>query len=154
MQIQTALGIVFAFFATATPENSLLIGNWQVNQARSSLAAGATPYKRSTCRIEEKGDGLRVSYDIVGVRGGVIHLEWTGKLDGNDYPIQGMDEVVTNAYTRVDDHTYDIVVKVDGNRAATARTVIAADGKSMATSTTSRNARGETVTTTVVYERK
>src|SRR6185436_4956496 len=154
MQIRIALGIVFALFATVMPENTLLIGTWQVNLSRSILAPGPPPYKRGTCRIEPEDDGLKVIYDMVGIRGGVIHLEWTGKLDGKDYPIQGMDEVITNAYTRVDDHTYDIVVKVDGNQAATARTVIAADGKSMATTTTSRNAQGHTTTTTVVYERK
>jgi hypothetical protein len=154
MQIRIAFGIVFALFATVTPEDSLLIGAWQVNLSRSTLAPGSPPYKRSTCRIEPQDDGVRVIYDMVGIRGGVIHLEWTGKLDGKDYPVQGMDEVITNAYTRVDDHIYDIVVKVDGNRASTARTVIAKDRKSMTTTTTSRNPQGQTVTTTVVYERK
>jgi succinyl-CoA synthetase beta subunit len=84
----------------------------------------------------------------------MTHLEWTGRLDGQDYPIQGIDEVLTNAYTRVDDRTYDIVVKVDGSRVATARIAIAADGKTLTTVTTSRNALGKTVRSTVVYERQ
>ena len=36
-----------------------------------------------------------------------MHLEWTGKFDGNDYPVQGVEVVLTNAYRRVDDRTYD-----------------------------------------------
>jgi len=141
MQIQLVFGII------------LLFGSWQMNLSRSIFESGPPSYKRSTCRIEPQGDGLKVVYDMVGVRGGVIHLEWSGKLDGNDYPVQGMDEVITNAYTKVDDRTFDIIVKVDGNKAATARTVIAPDGKSMTTTTMSRNAQGQTVKTVVVYER-
>jgi len=153
MQIRVVLGILFALVA-ANPESSSLIGTWQVNLSRSSFNPGPPAYKRSTCRIEPQGDGLKVTYDMVGTRGGVVHLEWIGKLDGQDYPVQGMDEVITNAYTQADDHTYDIVVKVDGVKAASARTTVAGDGKSLTTKTTSRNSQGETVTTTVIYERK
>jgi hypothetical protein len=54
----------------------------------------------------------------------------------------------------VDDRTYDVVVKADGSRVATARIAIAADGKTLTTVTTSRNALGKTVRSTVVYERQ
>jgi hypothetical protein len=91
---------------------------------------------------------------MVGTRGGLTHLEWIGKLDSQDYPIQGIDDVLTNAYTRVDDRTYDIVVKADGVRVAGARISIAGDGKTLTTVTTSRNAQGKSIRSTVVYERQ
>jgi hypothetical protein len=97
---------------------------------------------------------MKVTYDMVGVRGGITHLEWTGRLDGHDYPLQGVDDVLTNSYTRIDDRTYDIVLKADGVKAATARVSISPDGRTLTTVTTSRNAGGRSVSTTTVYERQ
>ncbi len=105
-----------------------------------------TPAKRSTCKIASWADGLnaglKVTYDIVGIRGGIMHIEWVGKLDGKDYPIEGVDDVLTNAYTRIDERTYDVVVKADGVKAASARIAIAPDGKTLTSITSTRNAPG------------
>ena len=139
-----------------------LAGTWKLNLAKSTFEAGPPPYKRSTCKIEFLGnvgnDGVdafvRVTYDNVAVRGGVSHIEWVGKLDGRDYPIEGIDDVLTNAYTRVDERTYDVVVKADGVKAASARIVIAPDGKTLTSITSSRNAQGRTLKTTAVYDRQ
>ena len=91
---------------------------------------------------------------MVGIRGGVTHMEWTGKFDGKDYPVQGVDYVLTNAYTPVDERSYQILIKVDGLVAATARVAVSPDGKTLTTSTVEKNARGESVTTTTVYDRQ
>jgi hypothetical protein len=147
------VAFLYALPAAAAPSQLPLFGTWKLNLAKSSYDPGPPPYKRSTCRIEPWQDGLRVSYDMVGLRGGVTHLEWTGKLDGHDYPLEGVDEVLSNAYTPIDDHTYDIVVKVDGRPAATARIVIAPDGRTLTTLTTTRNSQGQILKTTTVYDR-
>jgi hypothetical protein len=156
--IQLVAGIIVGILAlglTLCAEPQLpLVGTWKLNLPKSTYDSGPPTYKKSTCRIEVLGDGLKVVYDMVGTRGGLTHLEWIGKLDGQDYPIQGIDDVLTNAYTRVDDRTYDIVVKADGARVASARISIAADGKTLSTVTTSRNAQGKSIRSTVVYERQ
>ena len=135
-----------------------LAGTWKLNLAKSTYEAGPPPYKRSTCRIEPWPDGLngglKVTYDMVGIRGGITHIEWVGKLDGKDYPIEGVDDVLTNAYTRIDERTYDVVVKADGAKAATARIVIAPDGKTLTSITSTRNAQGQILKTTAVYDRQ
>ena len=105
-------------------------------------------YKRVISKIETWQDGLKVSYDMVGVRGGITHMEWTGKFDGKDYTVQGVDYVLTNAYTLLNDHSYRIVIKVDGTVAATATVEISPDGKKLTTVT-----RGQDTTTTV-FERQ
>lgn len=122
-------------------------GAWKLNLEKST--ASSDRFKKVTSRIEPAGDGLKVTYDMVGTRGGLTHMEWTGKFDGRDYPVQGVDYVLTNAYTRVDDRSYEIVVKVDGVIAATARVVISPDGKTLTTVTWEKN-----VSTTTVYERQ
>jgi hypothetical protein len=124
-------------------------GTWTYNAAKSTTAAGPVPFKRATCRIEPWEDGVKVTYDLVRVRGGITHLEWTGKFDGTDYPVQGVEVVVTNAYRRVDDRTYEVVQKVDGEVSVTARMAVSPDGKTLTTVTSVQNSR----TTTTVFDR-
>ena len=131
-----------------------LTGTWNLNLAKSTYEGGPPNYKRSTCRIESLNTGLKVSYDIVGIRGGITHIEWVGQLDGKDYPMQGVDEVLTNAYTPIDERTYDVVVKADGLKVATARIVIAPDGKTLTSITSTRTAQGHILKTTAVYDRQ
>jgi hypothetical protein len=94
-----------------------------------------------------------VIYDMVGERGGVTHWEWTGKLDGQDYPVLGNEEVVTNAYTRVGDNAYEVVNKVNGRPTSTTRIAISADGKVM-TVVSKVSAQGQSVVNTAIYEKR
>src|SRR5947209_1624374 len=125
---QTALG----------QDRNPLLGTWSLNFAKSTFT-GEPLYLRVTCKIEPwERDGLNVIYDMVGTRGGVTHWEWTGRWDGKDYALEGVEEVVTNAYSRIGDHTYSVVVKVDGRITTTTRIAISPDGTTMtATSTAS-----------------
>jgi hypothetical protein len=129
------------------------LGTWSLNLAKSTNGAEAR-YKRGTTKIEPWQGGLKVTYDLVGTRGGVTHMEWTGKFDGNDYPMQGSDYVLTNAYSRIDERSYRIVMKADGTVTATATVVISPDGNTLTTQTTGKDAQGKTVSTTTVYERQ
>src|SRR5262245_33212423 len=76
----------------------LLVGTWHFNPAKSTANADLVPFRRGTCRIETWEDGFKVTYDLVRMRGGITHLEWTGKADGMDYAVQGVEVDVTNAY--------------------------------------------------------
>jgi hypothetical protein len=126
-------------------QQSPLFGTWRVNLDQSKFPA-APPYRRMTCRIEPMGDGLKVIYDIVGVRGGITHLEWMGKFDAKDYTLEGLETVVTNAYSRIDDHTYNVVVKEDGRITATSTITISGDNKVM-------TVRSNPAGSIVVYDR-
>jgi hypothetical protein len=90
---------------------------------------------------------------MVGTRGGVTHVEWRGRFDGRDYPVQGVDTAMTNAYRRIDDRTYEIVVKVDGALAATATATVSPDGMRLTVNTGERGSGGALVNTTAVYVR-
>jgi hypothetical protein len=130
-----------------------LFGEWELRRER-----GTTDYARMTCTIGPATDvgepgRFRVTYDLVGTRGGVTHLEWTGRLDGSDYRVQGLDYVMTNAYTPVDPRTFEIVAKVEGRVVTTARTTVSPGGQTMTTVTRGRSASGEEIETTVEYTR-
>jgi hypothetical protein len=129
--------IIFALWLAAP-----WFGTWKLSKPDAR-------YKRVITRIEPWEDGIRVTYDMVGTRGGVTHMEWTGKFDGKDYPVEGVDYVLTNAYKPIDDHSYEIVIKVEGGVAATAHIEVSADGKTLTTVTTQKSG-----TTTTVYDKQ
>ena len=100
------------------------LGTWTLNVAKST-SVGAFPYRRGTRRISAAADGtITIVDDLVRIRGGVLHLEWTGKFDGGDYPVQGVEVVLTSAYRRVDDRTWELNQKIDGDPVATVRFAI------------------------------
>jgi hypothetical protein len=149
--LAASLGTVRVEAQSATP----WLGTWHLNVEKSTWVPGPAPYKRGTWAIRPaEGDRVLMVYNLVGVRGGVTHMEWIGRFDGADYPMQGPDAPVTYAYTPIDDRTLSLVVKVDGNIAATAKVTLLPDGRTIATETTSNNARLGRVTTTSVYEKR
>jgi hypothetical protein len=110
-------------------------GSWALSVARSTYVSGEAPYKRATYRIERAADGFRVIYDMVHPRGGTTHLEWTGRMDGRDYPLQGVDQAMTYAYTSAGPDAWEIVVKIDGRVVARSRVTLSADRRTMTTTT-------------------
>ena len=112
------------------------------------------PYQKVTLRIEPSDDGLRVVYDMVRRRGGITHMEWEGRFDGRDYPVQGVDYVLTNAYRRLSERSYEIVVRIDGREVAVATAVVSPDGSAMTVDTTEKDAAGRSIKTTAAYTRR
>jgi hypothetical protein len=129
-------------------------GTWHLNLTKSTYDPGPPPYKRANYTIEPWESGLKVVYEMVHPRGGVTRLEWTGRLDGREYPLRGLDEVVTYAYTRQPDGTCEVVVRRDGRVAAMSTISLSADGRTMTTTTRGEDSRGRLVATTTVYERE
>jgi hypothetical protein len=148
----TSLCVAVALLAPGfgqSEEPASWLGTWLLD---TSAAGSDGQYKRVTLRLEPwENDGLRAIYDMVGRRGGVIHLEWAGKVDGRDYPVQGLDYVMTNAYTRIDARSYSILVKVDGIPRVTTLVTVSPDGTTMSAVTDDRSGRSPV---TAVYRRK
>jgi hypothetical protein len=147
---------VSATIAAQTPTSRVppvWFGTWTVNIAKSTYT-GAPGYKRATYVIEPADDGLKVVYEMVLPRGGVTHLEWIGRIDGKDYPVQGIDEALTYAYASQADGSYAIVAKVDSRVAASSEVRFSPDGRTMTTTTTATGPQGQRITTSTVYEKQ
>jgi hypothetical protein len=129
-------------------------GVWELDASRSTAPETPSPYRRTRLTIEPWEDGVQVSYDMIGVRGGHDHLEWRGQFDGTDTMVQGLNYVLTNAYTLEDDRTWEIVVKLDGEWVATTRVEISADGQTMEAVTEEAGPDGSRLATTSVYRRR
>ncbi len=141
-----------ALAAVAVPSaqaRSPWFGTWKLNVAKS-LFRPAPPYKGATRRIEPVDGGIIIIDDLVRSRGGILHLEWTGKFDGRDYPVQGVEIVLTNAYRCADSYTCELTQRTDGEVSAVARLQISPDGGTLVTVTSSRS--GGTATT--IYEKQ
>ena len=132
---------------------SAWLGTWSLNVAKSTYNPGPSPYKRGTFSVEPWQDGVRLVSDLVGVRGGVTHYEWTGKFDGKDYALQGIEEDLTYAYAPIDDRSVEIVIKVGGRIVAKSRATVSPDGKTMTTVSSGFSPRGDPISTTTVYEK-
>jgi hypothetical protein len=161
--LQAHLALVAASFLAlvALPATSAAqppaswFGQWSLNVGRSAYDPGPPPYKRATYIIEPWGDdGMTVIYEMVHPRGGVTHLEWTGKLDGRDYQLQGIDAFVTYAYNQVSPGVYETIVKMGGRVAAKSTITLSSDGKTMTTTTKGVDSSGRSVTTITVYEKQ
>jgi len=148
-----ALGLTLSS-AVAAQDYAPWLGTWKLNLTKSTYDPGPPPYRRSTFTIEPWEGGVKVTYDMVHMRGGITHLEWTGQFDGKDYPVQGVEEFITYAYNRIDDRTYEVLLKLDGVVAAKSRVSLSMDGRTITTLTTGANALGYTVTSTTVYDKQ
>jgi predicted metalloprotease len=91
---------------------------------------------------------------MVRLRGGITHMEWSGRFDGREYPVQGVDYVLTNAYRQLSDRSYEIVVRVDGRKVAVATAVVSPDGRRLRVDTVEQDARGQTVTSAAEYGKR
>jgi hypothetical protein len=126
-------------------QSSTWAGTWILNLAKSAYKPERPPIKRASRRIAQAGAQLTIIDEIVGSRGGVVHLEWTGAFDGMEYPVEGLDTPVTNAYRLLDERNCELVQRIDGHIVATARLSISSDGWTMTTVTTSPSGSSTTV---------
>jgi len=129
-----------------------LLGTWKLNEAKSKFPPGAP--KNNTVVYEAAGDSIKVTIDGVDGSGKATHVEWTGKMDGKDYPSTGSAMDDTRAYTKIDDHTVHVVLKKGGKEVATAHVVLSNDGKTRTVTASTPGPDGKKVTSTAVYDKQ
>jgi hypothetical protein len=137
----------------ALAQNQKFVGAWKVDVAKSKYEPGAAP-KNETLRFEPVGDGFKVSLDGVNQQG-PYHSEATGAFDGVDVPVvanPARQAAFAYAFTRVDDHTWDIAIKVNGARRLSVHNVVSDDGKTMRSTSTVTD-RG-VINQVVIYEKQ
>jgi len=123
------------------------VGAWALSAVVATGSTAPRLYARGTRRISVSDSTVTIVDDLVRIRGGVVHQEWTGKLDGNDYPVEGVEVYLTSAYREIDDHTIELRQKFDGRPVVVARMVLSGDGKTITTTTTDGVTTAKTVYT-------
>src|SRR6266849_4856485 len=120
------------------------VGTWKLNLAKSKYSPGPPP-KSSTVKVEPWENGLKTTTDVVTAQGEARHIEVSGKFDARDNPITGNPNADTDAFRRVNAHSYVTFAKKDGKATTTTRVEISTDGKTRTTRTTGKNAQGQDV---------
>jgi len=128
------------------------LGTWKLNEAKSKFPPGAA--KNHTVVYETVGDSVKVTIDGVDGSGKPTHAEWTGKMDGKDYPSTGSLLDDTRSYSKIDAHTLHVVLKKGGKEVGTAHVVVSADGKSRTVTVNAPGPDGHKVTSTAVYDKQ
>jgi len=128
------------------------LGTWKLNEAKSKMATGI-PHT-NTVVYEAAGDSIKVTIDGTAPDGKPTHSEWTGKVDGKDYPVTGDPTSDTRSYKKIDDHTLAFEGKKDGKVSISGRVVVTADGKTRTVTVNATDPTGKKVKGTAVYDKQ
>ena len=128
------------------------MGTWKLDEAKSKLAAGMP--KNSTIVFETAGDSVKVTIDGTDSAGKPAHNEWTGKLDGKDYPVTGDPNSDARSLTKIDDRTLGFNVKNGGKATISGHIVVSADGNSRTVTTSGIDSNGKKVSSTAIYDKQ
>lgn len=140
-------------FTVAQIQN--FVGTWKADVAKSRYQPGPGP-NSEILRFEAVGSGFKVSLDGVNEQG-PYHSEGTGKFDGVDVPVvasPARQARFTYAFTGIDDHTWEIVIKVNGERRILVHNVVSDDGKTMRSVSTAVTNQGQVTSQIVIYEKQ
>lgn len=148
--ILIALGLVL-FMAPMCFAQTLHMGTWKLNEAKSKLAPGLG--KNHTVVYEAAGDQTKVIVDGTDGAGNAIHNEWTGKFDAKDYALVGDPTADTRAYRKQGARTLLMTVKKAGKVTINGRIVVTANGKSRTVTTTGADAKGKRYKNIAVYDK-
>jgi hypothetical protein len=150
-----SLPVLFTVAGTLLAEShESLFGTWKMNPAKSNFSPGPLP-KSNLVKWEAFPGGAKITADVVPVSGEPQHYESSGKFDGKDNPVKGNNpDADTMAFSKIDDHNYEVVMKRGGKTTIKSRMVVAADGKTRVTTQTGTNGKGEAVKNTMFYERE
>jgi hypothetical protein len=150
--ILLTLATLFVAVAVCSAADDVNMGTWRLNEAKSKISAGSG--KNVNVVYAAAGDNMKVTVDGVDGDGKPAHNEWTGKLDGKDYPVTGDPENDMRSYRRVNDHTLALTDKKDGKVTISGRVVVSADGKSRTVTTHGTDAKGNKTTSIQVYDKQ
>jgi hypothetical protein len=129
MKIRTiGLTLTFSFLAgavclAADPQ----MGTWKLNESKSKITPGTL--KNTHVVYSSMFGQVKVKSDGIDANGKPIHVEWSGKLDGKDYPVSGDSNSDTRSYTKVNEPTLTTANKKNGKVRVTGQIVVSADGK-------------------------
>ncbi len=129
-------------------------GTWKLNLEKSKYTADHPAPKRITLTVQEQEGGLKVNVDGEDAQGNPIHVEFTAKYDGKDYPMTGSPATDIIALQRIDEDTIETTGKKNGEVVTTVRSVVSEDGKTRTSTWKGKNAKGEPETWVAVYDRQ
>ena len=140
---------------TLMAQNSVLVGTWKLNIAKSKFDPGPGP-KSLTRTVEADGGGVKYTFDGVTADGKKVTWGFSTKFDGEDSPITGVNPNGVDAISgkRVDANHYVATLKKGGKEVGVSKVAISADGKTTTVEATGTNAAGVKTHDVQVYDKQ
>jgi len=158
------LAVIAAFAlptAVASQAVDRWIGTWTLDLAQSKYIPGPPP-QGSTITIEPvAGGGQKYMVQLVNTAGGKMLTERVAKFDGTDVSVRLVGDTppaeaasITETFRRIDDHSFEMLAKRDGNVRTTAVAVVSPDGKTLTYTTTGTSTQGQPLKNVTVYRKQ
>jgi hypothetical protein len=129
-------------------------GTWKMNLEKSKYTADHPAPKSIRLNIQDQEGGLKVNVDGEDAQGKPIHIEYSAKYDGKDYPQTGSPAADTVAVRRVDADAIEVTNKKGGEMVTMVRSVVSKDGKTRTSTWTGKDAKGVPETWIVVFDKQ
>ena len=139
--------------SAADTVNAGFFGTWKMNAAKSKADPGPL-VKSQIVRIEPQGDGFTLTTDAEDAGGGKSHSTRAASLDGKEIAVDTDNPKVTEAYTRINERSFQRVLKVNGQLRNTLKATLAEDGKSFTIDATGTNGEWKRVHNTTVFDKQ
>lgn len=147
-----SLVVCFVSVALCAAAENPMLGTWKLVEAKSKIPAGAS--KSVTVVYAAAGADLKCTIDGVNGEGKPTHTEWTGKIDGKDYPVTGDPNQSTRSLKKINDHTFEVTVKKDDKVTMSGRLELSPNGKSRTVILTGTDAAGNKIQTASFYDKQ
>jgi hypothetical protein len=128
------------------------MGTWNLNESKSKITPGTLKnthvvYSSMLGQVKIKAEGIDAN-------GKAVHVEWSGKFDGKDYPVTGDPNSDARSYTKVNQRTLTISNKKNGKVTVTGQIVVSADGKSRTVTLNGTTPKGKKFRNVGVYDKQ
>jgi len=128
------------------------MGTWKLNESKSKITPGTMKnthvvYSSMLGQVKIKSDGIDAN-------GKPVHVEWSGKFDGKDYPVSGDPNSDARSYTKVNERTLMTTNKKNGKVTVTGQIVVSADGKSRTVTLNGTTPKGKKFKNIAVFDKQ
>ena len=154
MKIRTiALTLAFCFLgAAACLAADPQMGTWKLNESKSKITPGTL--KNTHVVYSSMFGEVKIKSDGIDANGKPIHVEWSGKFDGKDYPVNGDPNSDARSYMKVNERTLTTSNKKNGKVTVTGQIVVSPDGKGRTVTLTGTAPKGKKFKNVAVYDKQ
>jgi hypothetical protein len=151
----------FALAPNASAQNATpFVGTWKLNIEKSKFTPENLAPTNATWKIEGVEGGIKMISDSQ-MQGQAVHVEYTAKFDGKDYPvtttIDGKTDTflstATISWRNTGERTYETNAKINGQELGLTHMTISADGKTI-TASVDTSIQGQTLSSNAVWEKQ
>jgi hypothetical protein len=130
-----------------------LNGTWHLNAGKSQFTAGPA-LKSQTRTYQVSGESVKQVLDGIDSQGKPVHIEFTARYDGKDYPTTGNPDADAIAVKRLDKYSARSELKKDGKVVQTTLRHVSKDGKTLTLKTKGTDAKGEKIDNVLVFDKQ